>query len=303
MGNKQLMLEITKEQENLAAIYKEIEESNDRAVGILCGSILDEQLKQMLKSFLVKDNKIEKEFLGGQGAISTFESRITACYYMGLIDEIERKNLEVIRKIRNKLAHSFGPIDFNTQSIKDLCNNLKIPIEKYLPSASEISITKIKSDHIIKLNLEALKKGYTPREKFIRTYNYLSVLFSLRNLEIFDKKLKKLEDNETTANKKRKSADKLERYLLEIIELRKENVRLLEIQKRNLENENIVEIDGKKKEDFNYDALLEEIELQSEGYDNSMKIYRKLIPIIKTNRRICELWNKEYENIRDIYIE
>ncbi|MGL5693198.1 MAG: MltR family transcriptional regulator, partial [Peptostreptococcaceae bacterium] len=233
MGNTDLILGILKQQENLKAINKEIDEGSDRAVGILCGSILEEQLKKILKTFLVKDIKVEKEFLGGKGAISTFESRIIACYSMGLIDDTEYKNLEIMRKIRNKFAHSFEPIDFNNQAVKDLCNNLKVPIEKYMPK-----IIKIKDNKACELDLEPFKPDCSRRDRFVKTFNYLSMLFTFREFEISNKRLKKLEDSETIAYKQKAMCDKLEESLVRVIELTNKYLKLLEKNKKLMqENE------------------------------------------------------------------
>jgi DNA-binding MltR family transcriptional regulator len=75
-----------------------------------------------LYSFL-RDSKSAKILLDGFNApIGQFSSKIHLCHALGLIEDDEYKQLEGLRKIRNKFAHSFENIDFDTQQIKDLIN-------------------------------------------------------------------------------------------------------------------------------------------------------------------------------------
>lgn len=46
MEDTNLIVSTLEQQEDLNGIRKEIEESSDRAVGTLCGSILEQQLKK-----------------------------------------------------------------------------------------------------------------------------------------------------------------------------------------------------------------------------------------------------------------
>lgn len=52
---------------------------------------------------LAKEKKTMKELLRRSGG--SFQSRIDLCFALGLIDRIEKSNLDLFRKIRNKLAH------------------------------------------------------------------------------------------------------------------------------------------------------------------------------------------------------
>lgn len=253
-------------------------------------------IKKILGVFLVEDKNIEKEFLGGQGAISTFEARIRACYYMGLIDDVEYKNLEIIRKVRNKFAHSFKPIDFNNQSIKDLCNNLKIPTEKYTPS-----MINFKENDILEINLEPFQECDSIRYRFIKTFDYLSMLFTIREFEILDKKIKKFEDKETIAYKQKKVCDMLEEALLKIIELSEKEIGLLEEKKELLEQiKRKKELLEPNKELLDFSDI-EDIEkilgVKRKYYSNAIKNYETFKPIIYMGKVIYEEWNKSYEKV------
>ena len=67
-------------------------------------------------------------FEGGNAILSTFSSKITFAYYLGLISEHERKTLDCIRKIRNKAAHEISILSGSvSDSINNMCLNLEIP--------------------------------------------------------------------------------------------------------------------------------------------------------------------------------
>lgn len=105
------------------------DERNDRALIILCSSIIDEQLLNILKEFLLDPVKInEEDLLKGDNPLSTFSSRIKVIYRLGLIDNSFKEILESLRKIRNLCAHT---IDFkiNKSPIKEHLSNLKKQIE------------------------------------------------------------------------------------------------------------------------------------------------------------------------------
>lgn len=97
---------------------------SDRGCALMAASYLDEQLKLLLEENLVENKKIADGLFDFNGAIGTFSSRIDMSYMMGLLPESVRKDLHLIRKIRNEFAHNPQPMDFDTQKLNDLCMNL-----------------------------------------------------------------------------------------------------------------------------------------------------------------------------------
>jgi DNA-binding MltR family transcriptional regulator len=76
-----------------------------------------------LNHFFDVDESIE--LLEGKNAVlGIFSARINACYCLGLIQENEFKELNIIRKIRNEFGHKWKDISFETRKINDLCFNL-----------------------------------------------------------------------------------------------------------------------------------------------------------------------------------
>jgi len=97
---------------------------SDRGAVLVAGTMLDERLKEILKSFL-SDSKSTLNLIEGFNApLGTFSSRIAACFSLGLIQKNEFDELNIIRKIRNEFAHTWDNASFETGIIKDLCSKL-----------------------------------------------------------------------------------------------------------------------------------------------------------------------------------
>jgi len=110
--------------EELGRFLNEFNKESDRGAVLVAGTILDERLKDILKSFL-SDTKSTVDLLEGFNApLGTFSARITACFSLGLIQKNEFEELNLIRKIRNEFAHTWDNTTFETDSIKDLCSKL-----------------------------------------------------------------------------------------------------------------------------------------------------------------------------------
>ncbi len=97
---------------------------SDRGCALFAASFLDYELENLLKRYLVEDNKIVKEVFSHGGALGTFSSRIDMAYLLGLINKKVYKDLGLIRKIRNDFGHKNECISFESQSIKDRCSQL-----------------------------------------------------------------------------------------------------------------------------------------------------------------------------------
>lgn len=95
-----------------------IEEKNDRSLVILCTSLIDDQLYDILNVFLDKPQKKDDDLLKGDNPLSTFSSRIKIVYRLKIIDNSFREILDQVRKIRNLCAHNII-INLNKSPIKD----------------------------------------------------------------------------------------------------------------------------------------------------------------------------------------
>lgn len=80
-----------------------IDGESDRGVGILSATLLDIILEDLI--FVSLKGGGQSELFGKNGLFSSFSSKIDYCSYAGLIGEGHKKNLNIIRRIRNDFAH------------------------------------------------------------------------------------------------------------------------------------------------------------------------------------------------------
>lgn len=160
-------------------VDEEINVKSDRALVITIGSILDTQLESLLKSFLIKDNKRDEKLFNNNSPLSNFSSKISMCYYLGIISKYEYEALEIIRKIRNIFAHEIEIKKLeDSQSIRDLCKILNIPEDIYIPDNFFIS----GKEEIIEFEDMSLS------EKIIKVFKNMTIYLEFRKVDLFESK-------------------------------------------------------------------------------------------------------------------
>ncbi|TDO69819.1 mannitol repressor [Halanaerobium saccharolyticum] len=100
----------------------------DRGSALMAASYLEDLLEKLLRKFFVDDNLLSNNLLNGYGGLSSFKSKIDLAYLLGLISRRVKRDLNLIRKIRNEFAHSAENINFNSSSINNRCNELNYNI-------------------------------------------------------------------------------------------------------------------------------------------------------------------------------
>lgn len=97
---------------------------SDRGCALFAAAYLDSALSDLLSRSFVNSRSIANDLFEGNAPLSAFSSRIKMAFYLGVISEECRTDLDTIRKIRNDFAHEAGLISFDSQSIADRCRNL-----------------------------------------------------------------------------------------------------------------------------------------------------------------------------------
>lgn len=106
-----LLREFLSCQNELATIIKRINKTNNTTM--------------YNEEWTLSDALVERDILlDNNGPLTTFSSRIELSYLLGLIGEQTRRDLNLIRKIRNEFAHTSNPISFETESIRNRCLEL-----------------------------------------------------------------------------------------------------------------------------------------------------------------------------------
>ena len=92
---------------------------SDRGLALAGAAMLDDALEVLLKARLLDKPKAVTSIVGFARPLGTCSSRIKVTYLLGLLEETEFRDLELIRKIRNDCAHNRGDVDFGAAPHKD----------------------------------------------------------------------------------------------------------------------------------------------------------------------------------------
>lgn len=180
---------------------------DERGLILSLAAFSEDSLGKMLLTFML-DNKASKELIEGFNApLGTFSSRIKACFSLGLITEGQYKDLELLRKIRNKFSHSWENISINDKDISQQIQNLsfsrvdfeypKNNYEKLKKSISCLLIEiKVTTSQIKKKHLKARLVGSNVNIGFAGNYEVqvndirLNIQTIKNDLASHDKKIK-----------------------------------------------------------------------------------------------------------------
>lgn len=110
--------------EDLNALLSQLNDETDRGACLVGASYIDEKLKEIISAFTI-DEFDSEDLCGGPAApISTFSSRSSVAFSLGLITKTEYSEISLIRRIRNEFAHTWEEINFETESISNRVDNL-----------------------------------------------------------------------------------------------------------------------------------------------------------------------------------
>jgi DNA-binding MltR family transcriptional regulator len=101
-----------------------LNEESDRGAALVAAEVLSDALGSLIKSKLVSDKKLIQVAFSTAGAFGAFSARIDHAFLLGLLPEALRKDLHLLRRIRNEFAHSTDLKSFETHSIKSRCMEL-----------------------------------------------------------------------------------------------------------------------------------------------------------------------------------
>jgi len=120
-------------------IRRALSKESDRGCVLLAVSYLEDALGKYILSYLYGTSKFKKDFV--RTNLSSFNSRINFAFSIGLINENLFKDLNVIRDIRNKFAHSFELIELEDDQIKSMMSRINYKFR-------DINTTKVRSQFI-----------------------------------------------------------------------------------------------------------------------------------------------------------
>ncbi|MFK4724718.1 mannitol operon repressor [Bradyrhizobium niftali] len=108
------------------AALQELNKETDRGVALVATSFLDKLLMDTLAAFLIENASAKALLSGFNAPFGSLSTRIAGCLALGLITDREAQQCDTLRKVRNRFAHEVE-MNFNSDSVKALCNNLLVP--------------------------------------------------------------------------------------------------------------------------------------------------------------------------------
>ena len=112
--------------ENYREVLQGFHEESDRGAAVLAGSFAEHYLGNYLMFFFPEDVDTDAMF-GNSGALSSFSQRIEIAYAFGLLTKSSRRDLSLVRKIRNHFAHHPADSGFEASPVREWVEGLSIP--------------------------------------------------------------------------------------------------------------------------------------------------------------------------------
>lgn len=99
-------------------------QETDRGCVLTAVAYLDHELGKLFERILVQDDELTKNVLEGYGPLATLSARIELAYGLGYLAPKQRRDLHLIRKIRNIFAHRPSIITFDCEEVSSRCQEL-----------------------------------------------------------------------------------------------------------------------------------------------------------------------------------
>lgn len=169
--------------EKTIAITNELETQTDRGAAIIATADLEDALGELLKKQFRSDDPVVEEIFKMDHLLGSLSAKISVGYGLRLFEMDLFQDLTHIRKIRNRFAHSAlindsqhvpRPVTFQTEEIRNRCENLKYPDAN--PPIDTSNLTEV----LAAWNADRpvpYKKATDPRERFVHTCAGLTIKF------------------------------------------------------------------------------------------------------------------------------
>lgn len=277
---------------------KEVKSNSDRGIALISGSIIDNLLADLLKSFFIKKDNIEKQLLNPGQTLGTFDAKIKMAFYLGLISEDEYQNLSLIQKTRNRFAHQVINISFENEAIVNICSNFKIPKDSFIPSF--IPLYKEGSDEIPPVDLNPIKKETSAKDRFIFTSKYIiqKLIYRINGEELdsreeYIKEIKAHESIMLVPNRMMTNLYKMKSRNEELKERAEVQKEIIEEEKKDLvkikddkkQEEEAAKLEAQIKE---VTDLLKEINIKIEDSKERIEDYQEVYQMMKLMSTVLE---------------
>jgi hypothetical protein len=142
-------------------LRRELHGESDRASAVLWPATIETALEGAIIRKLSSNpsSKIKRILRKIERGNATFHQLITIAYDHGILGQKTQKDLNLIREIRNAFAHTRRPLKFDLQVVRDVCELLYAPDQRYREPPASLLIEA-------KFNEEAIDES-CPRTRYI----------------------------------------------------------------------------------------------------------------------------------------
>lgn len=121
--------EVSLESDRLGELKRQYETENDRGAALLAAAFAEDALELGIRRCLIQDARVDALFdEGAGGSLTTFASKINMAYGLGLLPEVARRDLDLVRQVRNDFAHHPSELSFDSPSIRDRCESTALGV-------------------------------------------------------------------------------------------------------------------------------------------------------------------------------
>ena len=103
------------------AIIADFDAESDRGAIILAATGIEDTIEfrlGLMMPVLEKDASARAEVFGARGCMGTYADKILMAYALGIIDERGRRDIDLVREIRNACAHCRLPISLSVPELQ-----------------------------------------------------------------------------------------------------------------------------------------------------------------------------------------
>lgn len=104
----------------LSSFYRE----SDKGAALAAGAILEDLLGELLRACLAEVPQTTELLEGGHAPLGSLSSRALVCRSLGLLEDLEFREITAIRRIRNEFAHAWSSTSFNEPPVSDLVKSM-----------------------------------------------------------------------------------------------------------------------------------------------------------------------------------
>ena len=185
----------------------EMQGTSDRACAVIAGAAIDTRLIEIIRlNVIVMGETATANLFHERGALlGTLSAKSEFCHILGLINDRELSEIDIIRRIRNAFSHSATSIDFSNELVIKECQKLQLKYE------NQNIIETIENDN---------------RRKFVSSVLYLYVDLFEKMMDFTDRRNKSskevLDILQPAMSKIQFQAEFAERRMIEIEEILEE---------------------------------------------------------------------------------